>query len=256
MSHAFDEVAETYDAVRPGYPEELFDDIARLVHLEPGSRVLEVGCGTGQATLSFARRGLRVHCVEPGGSLLEVARRKLRGYPVEFSLSRFEDWPLKKAYFDLAASGTAWHWVDPEAGYRKLSAALKPRGFIALFWNLHPTPYTGFFEEVQEVYRRRVPEWSDPNVKPSTDQRISEIGEQIRSSGFFEEPTVRRYVWQRTYSSDDYVKLMDTYSDHRALPEETRRLLYLDVKRLADERFGGAVERPYLTALFVAWKSP
>ncbi|HEX9915095.1 MAG TPA: class I SAM-dependent methyltransferase [Candidatus Bathyarchaeia archaeon] len=176
MSHAFDEVAETYDAVRPGYPEELFDDIARLVHLEPGSRVLEVGCGTGQATLSFARRGLRVHCVEPGGSLLEVARRKLRGYPVEFSLSRFEDWPLKKAYFDLAASGTAWHWVDPEAGYRKLSAALKPRGFIALFWNLHPTPYTGFFQEVQEVYRRRVPEWSDPDTKPTTDQRIRNRG--------------------------------------------------------------------------------
>jgi len=176
MSHAFDEVAETYDAVRPGYPEELFDDIARLVHLEPGSRVLEVGCGTGQATLSFARRGLRVHCVEPGGSLLEVARRKLRGYPVEFSLSRFEDWPLKKAYFDLAASGTAWHWMDPEAGYRKLSAALKPQGSIALFWNLHPTPYTGFFQEVQEVYRRRVPEWSDPDTKPTTDQRIRNRG--------------------------------------------------------------------------------
>ena len=254
MSHAFDEIAEAYDAVRPGYPEELFDDVARLARLGPGSHVLEVGCGTGQATLGFARRGLRVHCVEPGGSLLEVARRKLKGYPVEFSLSRFEDWPLKEAYFDLAASGTAWHWVDPEAGYRKLSAALKPRCFIALFWNLHPTPYTGFFEEVQEVYRRRVPEWSNPDVKPTTDQRISEIGEQIRSSGFFEEPTVRRYVWQRTYSSDDYVKLMDTYSDHRALPEDTRRCLYLEVKRLADERFGGSVERPYLTALFVARK--
>jgi hypothetical protein len=107
---------------------------------------------------------------------------------------------------------------------------------------------------VQEVYRRIVPEWSEPDTKPSTDQRIREIGEQIRSSGFFEEPTVRQYVWQRIYSSNDYVKLLDTYSDHHALPEETRRLLYLDVKRLVDERFGGIVERPYLTALFVARK--
>jgi len=92
MSSVFDEAAELYDAVRPGYPPELFDDITELTGLGPGFRVLEVGCGTGQATVGFAERGCEVACVDPSSSLVEVARRKLEGYPVEFIVSRFEDW--------------------------------------------------------------------------------------------------------------------------------------------------------------------
>ena len=251
MANVFDEAADSYDAVRPGYPAELFEDVSRLAHLGQGSSVLEVGCGTGQATLEFAKRGYTVTCIEPGGNLLELARRKLAGFPVEFCACRFEDWPPEGS-FDLVASGTAWHWVDADTGFRKAAAALKQSGFIALFWNLHPTPYTGFFEEVQRIYGEQVPEWRVPGARQTTDQRIAEIRRQISASGRFEEPTVKLYRWTRTYSSGDYVKLLDTYSDHRALPEDRRSRLYGEVKRMIDERYGGLVERPYLTALFLA----
>jgi len=254
MANPFDEAAEAYDAVRPGYPAEMFDDIDGMTGLTPGSRVLEVGCGTGQATMELARRGYRVLCVEPGGSLRELAERRLRGYPVEFSPRRFEDWPLQVASFGLVASGTAWHWVDPALGFPKAAAALKPHGFVALFWNLHPTPYTGFFQAVQEVYGEVVPEWRGPAEMQTTDQRIAEIKRQICASGLFEEPTVKTYLWARTFSGHDYVRLPDTYSDHRALPEDRRTRLYAGIRSMIDERFGGSVERPYLTALFLARK--
>jgi SAM-dependent methyltransferase len=252
MAGLFDEAADSYDAVRPGYPGEMFEDIGRVTHTGWGSKVLEVGCGTGQATLEFARRGYAVLCVEPGGSLLEHARRRLSGFPVEFSHCRFEDWPLQAGSFDLVASATAWHWVDPGVGFSKAAAALKPRGFITLFWNLHPTPYTGFFEDVQEVYGEVVPEWRAPVDRQTTDQRIAEIKRQIDASGRFEEPTVKTYRWVRTLSGGDYIRLLDTYSDHRALLEDRRALLYAGIRRMIDERFGGSVERPYLTALFLA----
>jgi len=255
MSSVFDEAAELYDAVRPGYPDELFDDIAELTGLGPGFRVLEVGCGTGQATLGFAERGCEVVCVDPGGSLVEVARRKLEGYPVEFVVSRFEDWVPSGSY-NLVASGTAWHWVEPDVGYCKAAAALGRGGFIALFWNLHPEPFTGFFVDVQRVYRRVVPEWGDPRERPPTAQRIDETSRSVEASGLFEKPVVRRYLWKRNYSGDDYVRLLDTYSDHRALPQGVKERLYGGVGRLIDEEYGGVVERPYLTALFVARKSP
>ena len=47
LRETFEEAPERYDLVRPGYPEELFDDLERLAGLRPGSRVLELGCGTG-----------------------------------------------------------------------------------------------------------------------------------------------------------------------------------------------------------------
>ena len=255
MASAFDEAAEAYDAVRPGYPREMFDCIAGTARLGTGSLVLEVGCGTGQATVEFAMREYRVLCVEPGVSLLELAKRRLGGSTVEFSPCRFEDWPVRAGVFDLVASGTAWHWVDPGIGFGKAAASLKQGGFIALFWNLHPTPYTGFFQDVQEVYGEVVPEWRGSAERQTTDQRIAEIERQISASGRFEEPTVKTYRWERTFSGGDYIRLLDTYSDHRALPEDRRTRLYTGIRRMIDERFGGSVERPYLTALFLARKS-
>ena len=253
MSSVFDEAAELYDAMRPGYPDELFDDIAELTGLDAGSKVLEVGCGTGQATVSLAEKGYEVVCVDPGGSLVEVAWRKLEGYPFEFIVSRFEDWVLSGS-FDLVASGTAWHWVEPEVGYGRAAAALGHGGFITLFWNLHPTPFTGFFVDVQSVYSRLVPEWGNPVERPSTAQRIEEESRSVEASGLFEKPVVRQYRWWRSYSRGDYIRLLDTYSDHRALPLGVRSRLYREVGYLIDEEYGGVVERPYLTALFVAHK--
>jgi len=255
MASTFDDAAELYDALRPGYPSKLYDDLAHLTGLRKGSNVLEVGCGTGQATLRFAERGYRVVCVDPGGGLVELARRKLAGYPVEFTVSRFEDWSPVAGDFDVVASGTAWHWVDPATGYSKASAALKEDGFIALFWNLHPTPYTGFFQAVQRVYGSAVPEWGDPRDRPSTEQRIRSISAEIEASGWFTEPTIRQYNWTRTYSKEDYLMLLDTYSDHRSLPSATKERLYRGVGHLIEEEYEGHVERPYLTALLVAQKA-
>jgi ubiquinone/menaquinone biosynthesis C-methylase UbiE len=52
----FDAGADGYDAARPVAPPEVFDDLVEQARLAPGSRVLEIGCGTGQATLPLAAR--------------------------------------------------------------------------------------------------------------------------------------------------------------------------------------------------------
>jgi SAM-dependent methyltransferase len=51
----FGEVAEGDDRVRPDYPETVFDVIP--ADLGPADPVVEVGCGTGRATVPLARRG-------------------------------------------------------------------------------------------------------------------------------------------------------------------------------------------------------
>ena len=103
----FDSVAENYDRYRPGYCEALFQAIAAYANLPCGANVLEVGCGTGKATLPLLRLGCSVTALEPGDSLASVARRncaafqKLRLLPV-----RFEEFDGEGGPFDLICSAT------------------------------------------------------------------------------------------------------------------------------------------------------
>ncbi len=136
-------------------PWGLFDDVVSLSGIPPGGRVLEIGCGTGQATLPFARRGFRILCVELGDNLAAVARRNLASYPrAEVLTADFEDVPLPEGAFDLAISATAFHWLDPAVAYPKVARALRPEGALAPFWNEHifSDASGGFFEATQEVY--------------------------------------------------------------------------------------------------------
>jgi SAM-dependent methyltransferase len=71
----FDEAADTYARLRPGYPDRLFDDLWDLADLR-APQVLEIGCGTGQATLSLLLRGASVFAVELGPSLANLARAR------------------------------------------------------------------------------------------------------------------------------------------------------------------------------------
>jgi SAM-dependent methyltransferase len=122
----FDQVALQYDEARPGYPEALFDDVVTLSKIPQGGRILEIGCGTGQATVPFARLGYRILCIELGEDLAAGARHKLDAYPwVEVRTGAFEDWLTEEGAFDLVISATAFHWIDPKVAYPKAAKALR-----------------------------------------------------------------------------------------------------------------------------------
>lgn len=128
----FDAIAEAYDRVRPGYPDELVDRACSLAGLGEGSRVVEVGCGTGKLTVALAARGLRVEAVDPGASLVEVARSRVGDSRVGFHVARFEDVELPPGAFEALFSATAFHWVDPDVAWSKAARLLVPGGLLAL----------------------------------------------------------------------------------------------------------------------------
>jgi SAM-dependent methyltransferase len=253
----FDEVALLYDRVRPGYPEALFEDVVALSGIRPSGRVLEIGCGTGQATVPLARRGLSILGIELGENLAAVARVNLAGYPgLEVWTGAFEEWPVEEGAFDLAVAATSFHWIDPGVRYWKTAQALRPRGAMALFWNLHVQGDAcgGFFEAVQRVYERETPELIPKDYRPldCPDEAPAPVKpEEIEQTGLFGAVTVRRYRWDQEYDTSGYLRVLDTYSGHRALAPETRARLFGGIARLIDEEFGGRVTKSYLTLLYV-----
>jgi len=128
----FDGVAELYEASRRSYPTEIVDLVAATVGLQAGSRVLEVGCGTGQLSEELWRRQLTVMAIDIGPSMIATARRRLGEADVHFEVTSFEDLEAPEGSFDLVVSATAFHWVDPEVKFVKAAQLLRPGGWLAL----------------------------------------------------------------------------------------------------------------------------
>src|SRR5665647_3765400 len=106
----FDQVASVYRAARPDYPEALIDDVISYARLGSNDAVLEVGCGTGQATKSFAMRGVPILAIDPGPEMLRTARETLSNFSnVRFIEATFEAWPANKAVFQLVIAAQSWH---------------------------------------------------------------------------------------------------------------------------------------------------
>jgi SAM-dependent methyltransferase len=240
----FAEDAELYDRCRPGYPPEVFT----ALNPRPGMPVLEIGPGTGQATLPLARHGCVVTAVELGASLAAVARRKLAGFPVDVQVGDFEDWPVTRDY-DLVFAATSFHWIDPAVRMVRSADALRPGGRLAVVSTHHIAGGTSeFFADMQFYYEKY-----DPTTPPGLVlEPAGAIPFEFDESPLFDEPTFSRYEWDVTYTAQEYLDLLYTYSGHRALDARAREGLFTSLRRLIDENHGGHVTKRYMTQLAVA----
>lgn len=251
----FEQAAWIYHRARPDYPEALFDDTVSLSGIPPGGRILEIGCGTGIATLPFARRGYAIHCIELGVQLAAVARENLVAYPgVKVEVGTFEELLVEVAAFDLAISATAWHWVEQPLGYRKVAQALKPGGALAIWRHEHVWSAAGgsFWEEVQDVYEREMP-GTEPGLRLSLPDDIADESAEIEASGLFGPVSVVRYVWDVAYDAESYLRLLSTYSGHIDLAAPNRQRLFQGITDLINAPPNhGRIVKGYMAILHVA----
>ncbi|MGP4005697.1 class I SAM-dependent methyltransferase [Streptomyces sp. 4N124] len=259
LSRTFDEDAELYDRARPGYPSELFDDLTEAAGTGPGCRVLEVGAGTGKATLPLAELGCRITAVELGAGMAAVARRNLAGFEaVEIVTADFEIWPLPEEPFDAVVSATAFHWIDPGVRMAKAADALRLGGALAVVATQHVAGGSEeFFVEVQDCYERFDPA-TPPGLRLPAAQEVDTLDrtDEVARSGRFGPVVFRRYEWELAYTTAEYLEVLRTYSGHRALPPGAREGLLDCIAGLIDRRYGGRVTKRYLTELRTSRTAP
>lgn len=252
---SFDQAADDYDAARPGYPPDLINDIVTLAALPTPAHILEIGCGTGQATLPFAQRGDQLICLDTGAALLSIAQRKFAAYPnVQFHHAAFEAWPADPNTFDLVMSATAFHWIAPEIGYPKAAAVLNATGSLAIFSNEHRPFAPEFAADLYRIEQRIVPWWPDPRTPPSLEAVIAETAASISATGLFARVIVKTYPWTQPYTTTTYLRLLNTYSNYRNLDQATRAQLFQAIADLIDQQYASAITKSYLAVLYLAQK--
>jgi SAM-dependent methyltransferase len=253
----FDEVPELYERVRPTYPEELFADLVGITGIQMGSSVLEVGCGTGQATRSLAALGFSVTAVEPGAGMADLARQLLRRFDnVEIANSTFEEWDDQGRRFDILLAAASWHWVDPTVGWPKAHSLLRHGGWMALIGNVvvsrpgEPEVYAET-ADLHERYCPGNPDWGHPPLE-----------DQVRATdhgwGLVEDPgplfgptTVRFYPVVQWFDGLGFADHLRSTSLYRRLEPEVREPLLDAIAERVRAHMGDRVPRRYMGVLRV-----
>lgn len=156
-ARSFDAWADDYDRYRPGYPAELFGVIAERLALPKRPDVADLGAGTGRAALAMARLGWRVTAVEPGEPMLAVLRARAdeEDLAVTTLNGTAEQTGLEPGSCDLATAAQAFHWFDKPAALAEMGRIVRPRGGLALFWNVRDemrSPFVAAYHRLLDRY--------------------------------------------------------------------------------------------------------
>jgi len=254
LRHTFDEVASLYNEVRPRYPDALFRSLIGTTHLSADSKILEIGAGTGQATVPLTKKGYHITAIELGKSLAKFAEQELREYQnVRILNTSFEEAILPSKSFDLVYAATSFHWIDPLIKYAKTHSILKDGSFLAIIHTNHVSDDKGdkFFTDSISIFDHHG--FVNRNQKP----RLPTIGElkpddidrsRFRLIDFQLFPVVIKYT-AKTFS-----RLLNTYSNHLAASKEIQQAFYHDIENFIDEHFNGEIDKHFCMSLTVAQK--
>jgi SAM-dependent methyltransferase len=255
LGRLFNEVPALYDRVRPTYPDELFADLVTISGMDERSAVLEVGCGTGQATRSLAALGCSVIAIEPGAGMAALARQRLaRLANVDVETSTFEDWDDRGRRFDLLVAASAWHWVDPSIGWPRAHDVLRPGGWMALLGHVvvrRPDGPEVYIEtaDLHERYSPGNPDWGPPPLEEEVRMTGHGWGLVDDPGELFGPTIVRWYPTVQWLDGAGFADLLRSTSIYRKLDREVREPLLEAIVEHIRARMGDRASRRYLSVL-------
>lgn len=224
-ARGFDGWAGEYDRFRPGYPDELFETMGRRLDLPERPLVVDLGAGTGRASLAMAELGWRVTAVEPGKPMLDVLRSAATnaGLLISTVQAAAEDTGLDPASADLVTAAQAFHWFDKDAALTEMARILRPDGGVGLFWNMRDHERSPFLADYEDLLRRSV-ERTDAGRYEWEGRKATQRAFEAHSAAF-EGPEVVHLHQEVEMTADEFTGMAFTASYVRVglTPDEQER---------------------------------
>lgn len=248
---SFDRNATTYTDGRPPYPARVYEFLEEIGALQPGARVLEIGPGSGQATVELLARGAEVDAVELGANLAARLQERIADPRLRVTVGDLHTVDLPAAAYDTVVAATMLHWLDVPPLLPRLAATLRPGGWLVAWWTVFGDPEvtTPFRQRVDRIYRDRMPhEWRPADEMPRA-MRVEDRLAELTEGGHFGEPRFDLVRWTARFTSEQVRALFATFPNVAELDPLTRRE-HLDALAAAADAEGGVIDDPFVTAVY------
>jgi SAM-dependent methyltransferase len=250
---SFNRNATTYTAGRPPYPARVYTFMEELGALRPAARILEIGPGTGQATADLLRRGARIDAVELGESLAAQLRERIPDDRLSIRVGDIHTTDLPGRAYDAVVAATTFHWLDTEPLLPRLAAALRPDGWLVVWWTVFGDPHatTAFRTRVDRVFREHLPAEHRPlNAIPRPMQTADRLRE-LTAGGWFGDVHHEEIRWSYRQDAQQVRALFSTFPAIANVPDDLRAAV-LDELSAAVEAEGGVIVDPFVTVVYAA----
>ena len=267
---SFESLSHIYSAGRPSYPGEFIASLTSPLAQAPDAHVLEVGAGTGQATVRLAELFSRVTAIEPGHTLCrQTLERMAPQTHVDVHEAYFEDWTHGGPY-DCIFSASAFHWTDPTRSYELARNLLKLGGklaFVTYSELIGDEVWEQRCTDIRALFTRHAPHHKGPRFGTRTAEELSsglhtysesigqalefvEFGKpleaaQVPFQDMFGPVTVKFDVEQRHYSAEGFVAALESYGAFRRMNESARAAVKKDVHAYALNECQDSLYRPF-----------
>ena len=250
----FGQISDLYDKARPTYPKQLVDRIITYSKIKSSGKVLDVGCGTGQATALFAEHGFGVVGLDVSREMIRVAKKNCSSFHhVKFKVACFEDVKFPAESFSLVVSGMAWHWANPLKRDKKAHHILNNKGTLALFWSYQRKEESDFLRAVGAILDR----YGGPDRGPAG-SRVKQIADMISNelikNKLFTSVEITTYKENMKFSKQRYLDLVISYGWVHDLAKKEINNLKRDLQELFT-KFEETLIIPYSHILVLAKKS-
>ncbi len=252
----YSEVAQAYERTRPRYPAKILEHLQEIAQLHSSKVMLEIGTGSGIASVEFAKMGMQMICLEPSLPACRLAQQKCAAYPnVQFINTTFEEWELTNQKFDVVVATTSFHWLTPGIRTQKTAAALKEDGLLILLWNTPPQTSNEVYQALTDIYQTYAPELDKYETLANYQENLGKMGQEVIDSGYFKDLTEEYLISKVNYSIDDYLALLSTLSPYIRLQREQRDSLFAELRQILQLNFDNPLELTYLSLMQMAHKS-
>jgi ubiquinone/menaquinone biosynthesis C-methylase UbiE len=220
-ARGFEAGAASYEAARPGYPDEALAVLHNEVGIGPSSSVLDLAAGTGKLTRRLVELGAEVTAVEPVAGMRQQLEAVLPA--VRAVDGTAEAIPADDATFDAVVVAQAFHWFDAPAALGEMARVLKPGGHLAILWNERDET-TPWVAEMSRLIR-----WHERTVSRYQHVDWAAI---VAASGRFEPLEERTFSWDQPLTRELLADRVRSISYIATMPTPERERLAAEVVAL------------------------